>query len=234
MPIRDDIHGLTRPPESLQDFLLAYGGKTPFQEPLWRLVLAQNVYWKLAGDFKIWDAGIPVNERGGIDFWHGGKPFANRPIRVESGMVERRKYPHLEGWILQKWFPPSSYPKEVWFAPENCMFDGTPKLGPYPQFGDYELIDGPHVHLPTESQLRLWIAHYWARREEAPAGAEQRTLKALDAAAEEEKLYEKRLHALVDEYMREKCSYIWSSSLEAGRIRSEVARRCGIKEHVGN
>jgi hypothetical protein len=34
--------------------------------------------------------------------------------------------------------------------------------------------------------------------------------------------------------MRDKCSYLSSSSLEAGRIRTKNAEKLGIKEHVGN
>lgn len=239
---RDDLHGPLAPMDH-QQFLLKYGGKNPFGEPLWRLVLASSVWWKIAGDFKIWDKSIPVNERGGIDMWNGGREFDHKPIRVQSGMMERRKYPHIEGWILQLWFPASKYDRKTWFAPQNCMFDGTPKLGPFPECGDYELMNGPYQHLPSLSQIREWIGEYW-RDQEATGGywrdtAEQ--LAALDArmrdaceqAEQEEEQYENRLFSAVDAFMRDKCSYIWSNSLEAGRIRTEVAKKCGIKEHVG-
>jgi hypothetical protein len=231
--VRDDIKGAVRAPESIQEFLENYGGRTPNGEPMWRLVLCSSVYWKLAGDFKIWDERVPLNERGGIDMWHGGKQFDTRPIRVESGMVERRKYPHIEGWILQKWFPSSFYSKAFWEAPENAMFDGTPKLGPWPQFGDYELMSGPYERVPTTDKLRDEIAEYHNRIETAPASIEQRTLLALAAAQEEEDQYAARLDAKLDAFIRDRSTYIKSSSLEAGRIRTELAKRCGITEHVG-
>lgn len=231
--MRDDIKGLTRAPESVREFLESYGGKTPFGEPMWRLVLASSVYWKIAGDFKIWDVSVPLTERGGIDMWNGGKPFETRPLRVESGMVERRKYPHLESWILQKWFPSSFYSKAIWEAPENAMFDGTPKLGPWPQFGDYELMSGPFERAPGTDKLREEIAEYHNRIETAPASIEQRILLAMAAAQDEEEASEQRLNSKVDDYIKDRCSYITSSSLAAGRIRSEIAKKCGITEHVG-
>jgi hypothetical protein len=200
---------------------------------MWRLVLASSVYWKIAGDFKIWDESVPLNQRGGIDMWNGGKEFETRPLRVESGMVERRKYPHLESWILQKWFPSSFYSKAIWEAPENAMFDGTPKLGPWPQFGDYELMSGPFDRVPGTDKLREEIAEYHRRIENAPASIQQRILLAMAAAQDEEEAAEQRLNSKVDDYIRDRCSYITSSSLAAGRIRTEIEKRCGITEHVG-
>ena len=231
--MRDDIKGVTVVPTSTVEFLERYGGKTPFGEPMWRIVLAQNVYWKLAGNFKIWDESLSLNERGGIDMWHGGKQFENRPLRVECGMVERKKYPHLEGWILQKWYPASKYSKTMWFAPENCMADGTPKLGPFPEYGDYELVSGPYPQIPTLSQLQLFISDHLRRLDEMNQNVEQRILDNVYAAQQEEQEYEKRLEAKVDDYLTDKCSYIDSCSLEAGRIRTKLAEKIGIRTHVG-
>lgn len=231
--MRDDIKGAVRAPEATQEFLENYGGRTPNGEPMWRLVLCSSVFWKLAGDFKIWDAGVPLNQRGGIDMWHGGKQFENRPIRVESGMVERRKYPHIEGWILQKWFPPSLYSKAVWEAPENAMFDGTPKLGPWPQFGDYELMAGPYERVPSTDTLREEISQYHKRIDTAPQSIEQRTLLAMAAAQDEQDQFEARMDSKIDAFVRDRGSYIKSSSLAAARIRNELAKRIGITEHVG-
>jgi hypothetical protein len=231
--VRDDLKGAVRAPAAIAEFLENYGGKTPNGEPIWRLVLCSSVYWKLAGNFKIWDPNVSLVERGGIDMWHGGKQFDTRPLRVESGMVERRKYPHIEGWILQKWFPSTFYSKTFWEAPENAMFDGTPKLGPWPQFGDYELMSGPYDHVPATDKLREEISEYHNRIETAPASIEQRTLLAMAAAQDEEDASEQILNDKVDAFIRDRCTYIKSSSLEAGRIRTEIAKRCGITEHVG-
>ncbi|HEY6349682.1 MAG TPA: hypothetical protein VI636_09755 [Candidatus Angelobacter sp.] len=96
--LRDDIRGTQLCPSDIADYLLTIGGTTPFGEPMWRLVVAGNVVWKVAGG-KVWDEGLSISERGGFNFVDedGWGPYRNRPIRDESErLVERRRYPHLE------------------------------------------------------------------------------------------------------------------------------------------
>jgi hypothetical protein len=231
--MRHDIRGVERAPREIQDYLLTIGGRTPFDEPIWRLVLARNVVWKVAGG-KVWKEGLSVSERGGFDLFEGC-PYDNQPLRDESGrLVEQQRYPHLDGWILQRWFPPSSYHKTQWFAPENCLPDGTPKLGPFPQYGDYEMVGGPMERIPGKQELHDFISLYYYRLECRSSSVETRIREAVNAAQHAQQREEQKTHSFVDEYMRDRCSYIWSSSLEAGRVREEVARRAGIREHVGN
>ena len=234
--IRDDIRGTDRCPSEIQDYLLTIGGRSPFGEPMWRLVVAESVVWKVAGG-KVWDENLSISERSEIDTCGtaalgGGM---NKPIRDESDrLVERRRYPHLQGWILQRWFPPSSYSKAQWFAPENCLPDGTPKLGPYPQFGDYEMIAGPVPRIPSRSELHSFISSYYRGLESRSDSIESRIRQAVNAAEHERRREEQRIRALTEDYLRDKCSYLFSSSLEAGRIRTAKAEKLGIREHVGN
>lgn len=231
--IRDDIRGIQLCPSDIADYLLTIGGKTPFGEPMWRLVVAPSVVWKVAGG-KVWQEGLSISERGGFDF-EAGNPHCYRPVRDESDrLVERRRYPHLDGWILQRWFPPSSYSRTQWFANENCLSDGTPKLGPFPQFGDYEMIGGPTRRIPSRSELHSFISSYYRGLESRTGSVEGRIREAVNAAEYERQKEEQRVRTLTDEYMRDKCSYLYSSSLEAGRVRSERAEKLGIREHVGN
>jgi hypothetical protein len=225
--IRDDIRGVNRCPAEISDYLLAIGGRTPFDEPMWRLVVAESVVWKVAGG-KVWDENLSLSDRGGFS-------SLNKPLRDESDhLVERRRYPHLSGWILQRWFPPSSYSKSQWFALENCLPDGTPKLGPYPQFGDYEMIVGPAQRIPSKSELYSFISSYYRELESRTGSIESRIREAVNAAEYERRREEHRIRALTEDYMRDKCSYLFSSSLEAGRIRTAKAEKLGIREHVGN
>lgn len=234
---RDDIRGTHSCPSEIQDYLLRIGGRTPFGEPMWRLVVAENVVWKVAGG-KVWDENLSIAERKGIRSAAGSAAAPgceNKPMRDESDhLVERRRYPHLSGWILQRWFPPSSYSKSQWFAPENCLPDGTPRLGPYPQFGDYEMIAGPAQRIPSKSELHSFISSYYRGLESRSGSIESRVREAVNAAEYERRREEQRIHALTEDYMRDKCSYLFSSSLEAGRIRTAKAEKLGIKEHVGN
>ena len=228
---RNDICGINRCPSDIADYLNTIGGQTPFGEPMWRLVVADSVVWKVAAG-KVWDDNLSLSERGGINSAAEG---GHAPVRDETGkLVERRRYPHLDGWILQRWFPPSSYSRSQWFAPENCLPDGTPKLGPFPQFGDYEMIGGPVERIPSRSELHAFISSYYRGLESRSGSVEGRIRQAINAAEYERRKEEDRVRELADAYMRDKCSYLYSSSLEAGRIRTEKAEKLGIREHVGN
>jgi len=234
MIIRDDIRGTQVCPSEIQDYLQSIGGKTPFGEPMWRLVIAESVVWKVAGG-KVWDENLSIAERGGISFAGEGAYAPNKPLRDESDrLIERRRYPHVDGWILQRWFPPSAYSKTQWFAPENCLPGGIPVLGPFPQFGDYEMIGGPTRKVPSKSELHSFISSYYRGLESRTGSIEGRIKEAVNAAEYERKREEQRIHALTDDYMRDKCSYLYSSSIEAGRIRTAKAEKLGIREHIGN
>jgi hypothetical protein len=231
--LRDDIRGVERVPREIEEYLLTVGGRTPFNEPMWRLALARNVIWKVAGG-KVWRENLTVSERGGFDLFEG-RPYDNQPLRDESGkLVEQQRYPHLQGWILQRWFPPSAYNKAQWFAPENCLPDGTPKLGPFPQYGDYEMLGGPVERIPGKQELYDFISSYYRGLEARSGTVESRVREAMNAAEHARQREEQKTLTFVNEYIRDKCSYLYSSSLEAGRAREEVARRAGIREHVGN
>ncbi len=233
--MRDDIRGIIRCPQEIADYLLMIGGpaQNPDKEPMWRLVLASSIVWKVAGG-KIWDENLTVAECGGINI-DAGEQHSYKPLRDESGgLVEQRRYPHLEGWVLQKWFPPSKYSQAEWFAPENLIpFTSIPKLGPYPQFGDYEIMAGPVPRVPTMSELRTYIASYWQGMESRCESVNQRILEAHNAAVYQKDQDEQRTRNLVEEYGRDVCSYLKSSSLAAGRLRTKRAEKLFIREHVG-
>jgi hypothetical protein len=231
--VRHDIQGVERAPEDVEEYLITIGGKTPHGEAMWRLVVARNVIWKVQGG-KVWDESLSIAERGGINM-NDGRRYENRPGRDEGDrLVEQQRYPHLEGWILQKWFPASSYDKSQWFSPEHCMGDGTPKLGPYPQFGDYEMIAGPVEKVPSREHLHEFVSAYYRNLESRRGSVETRMREMMNAMEYQEQRHVKDTRAFMDEYMRDKCSYLASSSLEAGRVRTARAEKLGIREHVGN
>jgi hypothetical protein len=234
-----DIQGVEQAPQETQDYLLRIGGANPFGRPMWRLVLARNVIWKVQGG-QIWDANLSLAERGGLiagGFNQNGLELRRseaRPLRDESGrLVEQQRYPHIDGWILQRWFPASHYNRPQWFAPENCLPDGTPRLGPFPQFGDYEMVGGPVEKIPSRGELYEFISAYWKNLESRSSSVETRVKEAENAARYTLEKEEQRTRQRALDYMRDKCSYIWSSSLEAGRVRTAQAEKLGIREHVG-
>src|SRR2546421_13054347 len=82
---RDDIRGSERCPAEIEAYLQNIGGRTPFGEPMWRLVLAGNVIWKVAGG-KVWEEQLSVAESGGFGREEGrrheNRPFGERADRA--------------------------------------------------------------------------------------------------------------------------------------------------------
>jgi hypothetical protein len=232
--IRDDIRGITRCPQEIIDYLAVIGGRNPYQEPMWRLVLASSIIWKIAGG-NIWDESLGVTERGGFNIETGHR-YDNHPLRDESTfLVEQQRYPEIEGWVLQRWFPAEKYSRAEWFAPENCIpFTNIPKLGPYPQFGDYEIMQGPIPRVPAMEELRVYIKSYYYGMASRSQSMQQRIVEATTAAQYKKEQDEQRTRTRAYEEIRDKCSYLTSSSLEAGRIRTERAEKIGIRSHLGN
>ncbi len=97
---------------------------------------------KEAGVYRDWAEGLTTAEKGGMRFeplpdlpgCNFGR-YDNKPLRVVTEMREIRKYPHADGWILEKWFPASAYgTQEEWYS--------------------YKAIDGIHGDAGTVSGAR--------------------------------------------------------------------------------
>ena len=124
---------------------------------------------KESGVYRDWAQGLSTAEKGGLNFQPNphapGCNFSrhdNKPIRVVTEMREVRKYPHAEGWILEKWFPASSYGTQAEWYSYKAIDGFTPMLGPYPECGDYEMVFGPWLKVPTTDTLQGLIAKYSA------------------------------------------------------------------------
>ena len=96
------------------------------------------------------------------------------------------------------------------------------------------MVGGPTRRIPSKSELHSCISSYYRGLESRTGSVESRIKEAINAAEYERQREKQRIRALADVYMRDKCSYLYSSSLEAGRIRTQRAEKLGIKEHVGN
>ena len=88
--------------------------------------------------------------------------------------------------------------------------------------------------IPAKQELHDFISAYYRRLEARSGSVEGRLREAINAAQYARQREEQKTRTFVDEYMRDRCSYIRSSSLEAGRVREQGAKRLGIREHVGN
>lgn len=227
-------------PRETQRFLKRYGGINPFNQPQWRLIVSSERLVKEAGVWSDWAEGLSTKEKGGMNFSPIAEQpgvfyerFRNKPLRVVTEVRETQKYPQSEGWILEKWFPASTYgTREEWHSYKAS--DGvTPMLGPYPECGDYEFQYGPWEKLPSTDLLQHHISMYSssiANRKGTPAS---RLFEYRQRALYAKEKEEQRLRDEYEAIFRDVLSPMNSTSLEASRWRQDLAKRVGQTSHVG-
>lgn len=248
-------------PRGTEKFLEVFGGKNPYGQPIWRLVVASDVWIKRWGVYRDWDKNLSVAERGGMNFSPspdrlvevnadlagntvsmGQAPpidvvrYQNKPTREVVECREVHLYPNLKGWIVEKWFPAGSKmvgTREEWESFKAA--DGvTPINGEYPERGEYVMIYGPYNYLPAEDQLRTWIGKYHNDLGLLTGTQQQRALAA-DAEFNDRESVRWQKERAEYNYMM---SNTWktianSSSLGISRFRQQLAKQAGITEHIG-
>ena len=228
-------------PLAVSRFLMQYGGKTPYESPQWRLLVASDRRVKESGVYRDWAPGLSTAEKGGLNFQpNPGAPGCNfsrhdnKPLRVVTEMREVRKYPHADGWVLEKWFPASSYGTSAEWYSYKAVDGLTPMLGPYPERGDYEMIYGPWRKVPATDVLQTLISQYSAGIHARCGTAESRAQEYLLRYQYEEELAERKRKIEYEAMMRDHLSPMHSGSLAASRWRQDLARRTGNEnEHIG-
>lgn len=131
---RKAIEGVPR--ELLRE-LRRFAGTNPHGEATWRVVLAQNVLEQSFGVMRHMprvdvDADITDIE----------------PEKVEAGEFWTPRY-QLEGWILERWFPPKAWGETFDWEMATSEDGVTRMTGEYPRHGDYYMVgDGPYRELP--------------------------------------------------------------------------------------
>ena len=228
-------------PTSIQRFLTSYGGRNPCGQPQWRLLAGPDRLVKEAGVYRDWTEGLTTAEKGGMRFeprpdlpgCNFGR-YDNKPLRVVTEMREIRKYPHADGWILEKWFPASAYgTQEEWYS-YKAVDGRTAMLGPYPERGDYEMIYGPWLKIPSTDMLQKLVASYASGINSRRGSPESRAQEALLRYEYEEELAERKRKSEYAVMMADHLSPMKSGSLAASRWRQELAARSGHgNEHIG-
>lgn len=248
-------------PQARQDFLVRIGGRNHYGRPNYRLVVAEQCYTKIAGEFSEWNPSIPVNERCGMkrvtvplekpepifaevrgELKKVGMqyhreilvPTGHTPTRVWTGIKEVAVYPNFKGIILEHWRPAHCYgTPAAWNA--IALADGTPVLGPYPEEGDYDSVVGPWNHIPDESLLDTAVGYVeQGIAARAAESLDTRIRKRINRAVREAEVASEKYQRMVFEVVKEKSDFLLKSSLAAGVLRNEYARAAGIKHHVGN
>jgi hypothetical protein len=226
------------PRETLR-FLKRYGGVNPYGQPKWRIVVSSERLIKEAGLWRDWAEGLTTAEKGGLNFSAlSGAPgvayqrYQNKPLRVVTEVRETQKYPQADGWILESWFPATTYgTREDWYS--YRADDGiTPMLGPYPECGDYEMQYGPWEKMPTIDMLQSHISQYSnsiANRKGTPWARAVEYVQRAEYAKEKE---EKRFREEAEAQFNDVLTPMKSSSLAASRWRNDMAAKIGIREHI--
>jgi hypothetical protein len=129
-------------PPDLNGELARYGGLNPYGEPLWRVALAQNVLRQSFGIVTHMPDVDPDSDTTDLE-----------PEGVEEGEFWTPRY-ECEGWILERWFPASSWMASMEW--ENAMgADGvTPMMGEWPRHGQYYMVS-------TEAYEKLPSIDFW-------------------------------------------------------------------------
>lgn len=228
-------------PRALQNFLTRYGGRNPYGKANWRLLVASDRLVKEAGVYRDWSPGLTTAEKGGLCFEPDpGTPgcnfrrHENKPLRTVTEIREIRKYPHAEGWVLERWFPTSSYGLPVDWYSWKAVDGVTPMLGPYPERGDYEMIFGPWPRIPSTDTLERLISNYCAGINGRRGTRDSRIREAMVRYQYETELAEQKRKEEYLAWMRDELSPMKSGSLEASRWRQDLAKRTGHQnEHIG-
>lgn len=172
----------------------------------------------------------------------------SQPLRrvVESRWVSR--YPELDGWILQRWRPASHWgPPKLW---ESIVYPGTDiqMLGPYPEKGRYEfaiemvdddgmLLRKSRTEIYALSHLENCIQFLDSQEQEFDKNGATPEVRMAVRRAEYEAQRAQVAQAARDTRQKEIREFIrpyLGNSLEAGRLRSDLAKKAGISSHVGN
>lgn len=221
---------LTDAPEFVRAALAQHGGKVPGRDiPMWRLVLAQNCLITTSGLLH----ELPTGEISCFAVAPDGKKYYQKPAdKITAGRFELPKYP-CEGWVLEKWFPPSTWgTREEWASHRGE--DGATIMGAYPERGDYWMLAGPFEKIPELADLRQAIdMHKQAMNQQPSNYANVLKQTILDQETAREQRREKLERDLA--YMRknELVPVLKSGSLAAQRFRNALNESIGDRSHLG-
>lgn len=176
-----------------------------------------------------------------------------KPTRVVKEMRWIERYPDLTGWLLQHWDPPTKYGSKQWWEDRKVPGTDLQALGPFPERGDYEPLIAwidfsdpsfPHIRqtwneiLPF-ARIEEGYGQWMQNREQMLSGnADWRRLTRMNEWKAQEEAKAKRDRDKLKAILKDQTAPIFSSSLEAGRIREQWANSARAKGveigHVGN
>jgi hypothetical protein len=218
-------------PKAVQMALAKWGGNNPYGEPNWRIVLAQNCVAKRGGILHDLGDGnqsvFAVGPKGKIV---ESKIFDS----VKSGVVELPKYACEPGWIVEKWFPASTWgTPEQWAAHKSE--DGTRLLcEEYPSRGAYWMLIGPFEKIPELSDLENAISMHQESMRVQPTNYDAYFRQVMRDEEYARKMAKAKLVAELN-YRRtnELVPVLKGTSLEAQKFRNQLSESTGDRSHLG-
>lgn len=204
-------------PESVRKEIARFGGLNPFGGANWRVVLAET--------------RTVLRGR--------GLPPADEVIRTgmkvtaeSTGLHRVPKYP-VKGWIIERWFAPNKYSEVQWKA-ARCADGITPLMGPFPHEGEYFMLAGPFTHIPPLEDIKAAITLHIREEEQSPKGYNEMLRAEMVADWDrDEAAALKAERDLAYFYESVVKPVLKGSSLEAQRIRTEMAEKMGDWSHQG-
>lgn len=162
-------------PEWIQEELREYGGLSPDGQPIWRMVLARNCRIRCFGTMNHVSqdvANLADNVAGEekADKW--SSQLENLVDRIEEGEFWVPRY-KVDGWILQRWFPASSWGLREKWESEKARDGRTRLLAAFPLRGDYMMMPcGPWNSITDAGDLKGAIRCYNVQQRRNPANWE--------------------------------------------------------------
>jgi hypothetical protein len=144
-------------------------------------------------------------------------------------------YP-CEGWILERWFPPSAFgSREAWYS--ALSQDGeTPMMGPYPERGRFWMLDGPWEEIPPLELVRVPIS-LWENNPQNMRGEidEEKLFEVMRKAQVEAQEKEESDHAKLLEwatYTTENNLKMIKGNPSLSAMRNKIASQNGFHSHI--
>jgi hypothetical protein len=173
------------------------------------------------------------------DAMEEGAYISARNLKVQGHELGEQWFPKysFKGIVIERWQGAEFYGSRTeWEAIHVAQY---PFLGPYPQYGDYEMIGSEEgMRWPSMDHVTEVIRAYRLIQKTQPESPHQRFL--IRAMVIEKQL--KKKHAELEQFYDNiitdewtgKCGLLNRCSLAAGRYREQLAKQAGITEHCGN
>lgn len=208
-------------PRAIRKMLEEYGGQTPTGLPTWRLVRACDCRILCQGVMHHFPRGVEID-------------INTRPERIEGGQFLLPRYRDLNGWILQRWFPPSTWGTAEQWQSHRAEAKDTPLFAAsFPTSGDYFMLGGPWATVEEAGDLRAAIQLWLRAQRENPRDLEAHVKGELAQEQWERRRQVERFAREMTAVLRTDVeSVLKSASPAAQRYRDQMAAQAGVSGYM--